>query len=342
MELTKIAVVTCFFGDWPAWAELFINSCNHNPSVDFFLISDCKPRKPLATNVKLVEFDLARFKALATERLGVEVVFEKPHKLCDFKPTWGVLFQELLSDYDFWGHCDHDVIFGDIRAFLSEELLRQHDVICARQEWMTGHFTLYRNRDFFNRLYERSRDYQKVFGGMDTEAFDECGHGLFEKLLQGASFADVADEANVDAMMQIISRTPGVRLLLRKLCDEWMQPRLNQGVKARRFRWENGKLFEEVTGKELMYVHMWRPKRQKRLFTPRWPQLPHAFRLTEHGFFWIGRQPLWQRLATASQRALYFFGRSLWVIYRNARFGLPRSFAAWRDSRQQRRAHAAS
>ena len=337
MELTKIAMVTVFFGDWPTWGDLFLESCGNNPTVDFFLISDCKPRRPLAANVKLVELDLARFKALASERLGVAIKFERLHKLCDFKPTWGVLFQELLAEHAFWGHCDHDVIFGDIRAFISEALLRQHDVVSASREWMTGHFTLYRNHEFFNRLYERSRDYHAVLGGTVTEGFDECGQGLFEKLLAGASFAEVAAEANVDAMQQIILRTPGVRLLLSPLCDEWMPAALDQGVKTRRFRWQDGKLFEEVTGRELMYVHFWYPKRELRLFTPRWPRLPRAFRLTERGFFWLGRQPLWQRLATESWRALYFCGRFFRVNYRYARIGLPRRIAAWRAARRQRR-----
>jgi hypothetical protein len=318
MELTKIAIVTCFFGEWPDWAEFFVKTCIGNPTIDFFLISDCRPLQPLAPNIKLVEFDLARFKALATERLSVEVVLTRAYKLCDFKPTWGVLFHELLADYAFWGYCDHDVIFGDIRAFLSEELLRQYDVLCGRKEFMTGHFTLYRNQNLINRLYERSRDYQEVFGSTDLKAFDECGWGLHAKLIQGANFADVAADGKIDSMMHIISRTPEVRLLLRELCDEWMPARSDRAVRLRRFRWEDGKLFEEVSGREVMYVHMWYLKRQRLLFTPRWPALPPAFRLTIIGFFWIGSQTLRQQLVTESHRALYLFGRLFWVAYRKA------------------------
>ncbi|HEV7514835.1 MAG TPA: DUF6625 family protein, partial [Thermoanaerobaculia bacterium] len=222
------------------------------------------------------------------------------------------------------------------------DLLQQYDIICGRQEFMTGHFTLYRNNDFFNHLYERSRDYRKVFGGMELTAFDECGGGLHLKLIQGASFAEVASEGVIDSMMHIISRTPEVRLLLKKLCDEWMQPQFDPGAKARRFLWENGKLFEEVAGREVMYVHMWYLKRQRRLFVPRWPQLPPAFRLTERGFFWVGSQPLRQRLATESHRALYFFARCLWVPYSHARSKVLRIRRRWRRFLLQRRAHVTS
>jgi hypothetical protein len=336
MELPTIALVTCFFGEWADWADFFIHSCDYNPTVDFFLITDCHPRQPLASNVKLVEFDLGRFKALATERLGVEVVLDKAYKLCDFKPTWGVLFEELLRGYDFWGYCDQDVIFGDIRAFLGEELLRQYDVICGRREFMTGHFSLYRNNDLCRRLYERSRDYREVFSSAQITAFDECGRGLHAKLFHGASFAEIAAEGKIDSMMHIISRTPEVRLLLKPLCDEWMRPQYDLGVKSRRFRWENGKLFEEVAGKEVMYVHMWYLKHQRRLFVPRWPQLPPAFRLTERGFFWVGSQPLGQRLATESHRALYLFGRFFWAVYNNVTIGI---YQAWRE---RRHAHIAA
>jgi hypothetical protein len=327
MECSSIAIVTCFFGNWPVWGSFFIRSCEENSTIDFFLISDCIPQQPLATNVKLVRSDLGRFNILATERIGVEVSLKRAYKLCDFKPTFGVLFAELLEGYDFWGYCDHDVIFGDIRAFLTEERLQQYDVICGRREFMTGHFTLYRNNETINRLYERSRDYREVFTSKDLKAFDECGWGPHRKLLEGATFAEVASEAKTDSMMHIVFRTPEVRLLLENLCDEWMPP---DDIRARDFHWENGKLVEVWAGREVMYVHTWYLKRQRLLFVPRWSQVPPSFRLNEKGFFWVGKQPIWQRLKTESRRALYLSVRRLWATYKNARIKVLGVRTAWR------------
>ena len=36
----------------------------------------------------------------------------------DLRPAYGVLFEEYLDGYDFWGHCDLDVLFGRIRDHL--------------------------------------------------------------------------------------------------------------------------------------------------------------------------------------------------------------------------------
>jgi hypothetical protein len=33
-----------------------------------------------------------------------------PYKICDWKPFYGHIFREYLVAYDFWGHCDMDII----------------------------------------------------------------------------------------------------------------------------------------------------------------------------------------------------------------------------------------
>lgn len=37
------------------------------------------------------------------------------------------MFQEYIKDYDFWGHCDADLIFGDIRKFVTDDILNKYD-----------------------------------------------------------------------------------------------------------------------------------------------------------------------------------------------------------------------
>ena len=54
-----------------------------------------------------------------------EIVLNEPYDLCDFKVAYGEIFQEYLEPYDFWGFCDCDLIYGDIRHFLTEELLEK-------------------------------------------------------------------------------------------------------------------------------------------------------------------------------------------------------------------------
>ena len=50
-------------------------------------------------------------------------------------------------EYDFWGYCDIDLIFGNIRKFITDDILDKYDKILSR-----GHFTLFRNKDSINTI----------------------------------------------------------------------------------------------------------------------------------------------------------------------------------------------
>jgi len=50
-----------------------------------------------------------------------------------------------------------------IRAFMTDELLNEYDVISARHDYLTGCFALYRNQPYFRELFKQSKDYRKVF-----------------------------------------------------------------------------------------------------------------------------------------------------------------------------------
>ncbi len=60
------------------------------------------------------------------------VSIPRPYKLVDFRPAFGELFSEYLLQYDFWGHCDLDVIFGDIRAFVTNDITLNYDKLLTR------------------------------------------------------------------------------------------------------------------------------------------------------------------------------------------------------------------
>ena len=39
--------------------------------------------------------------------------------MCDYKVAYGEMFQDYIKEYDFWGHCDMDMIFGE-ENFINE------------------------------------------------------------------------------------------------------------------------------------------------------------------------------------------------------------------------------
>lgn len=76
---------------------------------------------------------------------------DTPYKLCDYKPLYGEIFSDYVADYDYWGYCDLDTVFGDLTKFLKIPLEKEYDKI---GNW--GHFTLIKNTPEVNHRYTLS------------------------------------------------------------------------------------------------------------------------------------------------------------------------------------------
>ena len=50
-------------------------------------------------------------------------------KLCDYKPAYGLIFEDELIGYDYWGFCDTDILLGDIYQFLEDYEFSQKNMI---------------------------------------------------------------------------------------------------------------------------------------------------------------------------------------------------------------------
>lgn len=171
----SIAIIITYFGKLPWYFEYFVHSCSFNKTIDFFIITDDTTyRKKLSVNLKMIYQTIHDFNNIATKELGFPTKIENGYKLCDFKPTLGLLFQNLIEDYDFWGQCDIDVIFGNIRGFIDDNILENYDFINARHDYTTGCFFLMRNNMFLNTLFKKSKDYYKVLSSEVHFCFDEC------------------------------------------------------------------------------------------------------------------------------------------------------------------------
>lgn len=200
----SIAIVVCYLGKLPWYFDYFVLSCSHNPSVDFFIVTDdttCP--KPLPVNVKFIFSTLQEINTLATANLGFATRIENGYKLCDFKPTYGIVFNELLKDYDFWGFGDIDVIFGNIRTFITDELLNNYDLISVRPDWIPGCFVLFKNCDKMNKLFMLSRDYKKVLMSDKHYCFDETNFA-HDAFTDGLGYKEINTE--IESMMHVIKK----------------------------------------------------------------------------------------------------------------------------------------
>lgn len=171
--MKSIAFLCIWFGKAPVFLPAWLASCGKNPSIDFYLFTDIKEELPCPPNVKKIEISFRDFCNRFTEIYGVTDGIEKPYKLCDVRPAFGEVLGEYIKGYDYWGYCDEDLIWGDIRHFITDEILEKNDRILTR-----GHCSIYRNTPEVNSYYRTlprhgHMVYEEMLFDPDVCAFDE-------------------------------------------------------------------------------------------------------------------------------------------------------------------------
>ena len=170
-----IRVVIPYFGTWPEWSPLFFETVRRNQGVDFLVITDCDPEAGATPNVAVRSMSFADYVRSVGETLGVAFDPVAPYKLCDLKALLGDLHRADLEGYDFYGFCDVDVLFGDIRAFITDDLLASYDVISTHADRISGHLALFRNSERNRRMYRRVYDWRRCLLEPENVVMDEFG-----------------------------------------------------------------------------------------------------------------------------------------------------------------------
>lgn len=172
--MKSIVFIVAYYGTFPNYFPVWLNSCRQNPTIDFLVVTDNTPDKYLLpSNVRFLNMTFDKLRELIQRRFDFKISLDRPYKLCDYKPVYGEALQEWLAGYDFWGHCDIDLIWGNIRNFVTEEILERYDRICNQ-----GHCSIYRNDPRVNSFYRildphSCLDWREVFTNDRNFSFDE-------------------------------------------------------------------------------------------------------------------------------------------------------------------------
>ncbi len=245
----KIGVISCWYGAYPWYMSYFIHSCSYNQTVDFIIITDNKePITGKPSNVKIIHKTLAEIKQTASRKLGFKVNIDYPYKLCDFKPAYGFIFSEIIKGYDFWGHSDLDVIYGDIRGFITGDMLKTYDFISLRHDYTTGCFALYRNNKKMKTFFMRSKDYRVVLSSSEFYSFSECNFA-WDELEAGKSIFD--GETKIDSFTHLVKLAE-----MKKEIRAHFDFILMEG-KTGRVMFDNGKIVYKNQFEAVLYHLFW-------------------------------------------------------------------------------------
>lgn len=170
--MKKILLIIPYFGKWPFWFDFFLQSCRFNPTINWLLISDAGRPNLLPDNVLYREMSYPDYLNFVSDRLGIDYHPQNPYKLCDLKPLYGYLHENDLNGYDFWGFGDVDVIYGDLRHFFTNKLLK-NDVISCHKTRISGHLSLFRNSSHLREAFRHVNRWEDIVCDERNQRFDE-------------------------------------------------------------------------------------------------------------------------------------------------------------------------
>jgi len=317
-DAPRICIIIPYFGTWPGWIDYFLLSCKYNRDIDWLIFTDCPQINANTDNIKIINTSLNAIDNLITEKLGIQVNIKYPFKLCDFRPAYGLIFSDYIKNYDFWGYGDLDLIYGNIKYFITDQILADYDIISNHPDFITGHFCILKNKQFINELFKEGDYYKAAFMNKKYIGFDEQisfihfnTNPRYLKFFQKANIAfhlllvlivkylkrifprkikitkrktDVRKLKDFTTIVKYFQRIKQIRLYFGNTSQSDLAFK-KKGIKKWQVEWKDGHLFNQNDNKELLYYHFQLSKLNRSFMVEKFKPGDHSFIITKSGIF---------------------------------------------------------
>lgn len=176
----KYILFSPYFGKLPVNFDLWLHSCSYNKDFKFIVFTDDKTKYNIPENVEMIYSSFNEFKENIQKKFSFKISLNNPYKLCDFRPAYGYIFSDYIENCDYWGHCDLDLIFGNISKYLPKD---EYDKISY-----LGHLCMYKNNDKINKIFMNESpgiiNYKEIFSDDQHFACDEIGNYGINSILK--------------------------------------------------------------------------------------------------------------------------------------------------------------
>lgn len=170
--MKSIVIIFPYFGKLPVQYGMWRASALCNSSIDFMFFTDADVEP--AKNIIVHRMNFHNFQQIVQKAFDFPIILDRPYKLCEYKQAYGYILQDYIKEYDFWGFGDLDLVYGDIRAFITDSVL-EHKFLLG---W--GHLTIMRNDEDTNTYFMKKekgyQDYKEAFTTSKITFFDEYNH----------------------------------------------------------------------------------------------------------------------------------------------------------------------
>jgi hypothetical protein len=152
----KVLLFSPYLGKLPVWIDKYLENTKQIEGYEWLILNDKED-----------------FERRVKEYLGLDVDIKLDTcKISDFRPALGILYQDILKGYDFWGHTDLDCVYGNLKKFIP---LRELDIFSNDNNAMCGPFSIYRNTESINNLFREHPLWKEILTDEKHNAFDERG-----------------------------------------------------------------------------------------------------------------------------------------------------------------------
>lgn len=291
--MAEIAAIIPYFGRLPDYLDMFFDSFEKNELVHLYLVTDDHvDRHP--ENVTIVPMQMAGFNQLATRKLGLEISIKTGYKLCEFKPAYGLIFQDLISDYSFWACMDLDMVVGDVANQLPGNW-RDQDIVSVHSHWLSGPFSIFKNDEAVNALFRESKDWEHVYTSDEFFSFCECGKAWTQVLNHGQQYIL---ESNFDSFTRVILTHAatinahfGLHIKEKINPGEWVE-------------YSDGRVFDH-RGEEFAFYHSVCEKSNPYFDYPDWKHLPDRIYIDFFGFYKAAQFKSWSGQVYRLKRLIF-------------------------------------
>lgn len=242
--MKSIIVIFPYFGKLPPQYKMWRASALYNTDIDYLFFTDCDVES--AENIIVHKMSFTEFRQITQSKFDFPIVLDRPYKICDYRPAFAYILSEYVKDYDFWGWGDLDVVYGNIRHFVTDDVLSRYKMISG-----FGHFTLYKNDDYTNTFFMKEVEgfvsYRDAFTQRRSMFFDEYEYKGFGDKWRGCHPEDCWLEWPFDNASK-----PKQSYHFNSMTRGWKQVIFEHiGNKLYMLRFNNGRLEKQ----ESLYAH---------------------------------------------------------------------------------------
>jgi hypothetical protein len=174
--ITKCFIVP-YFGKYPEWMPHWISNTERMRGLGYDFLFDT---------------DEAAFQDRVRDKLGIVCPpMTGSGRIWNYRPALGVLYEDEIKDFDFWGICDFDCVFGRVEKWVTDDFLADIDIHSNHHSYICGPWTLFRNTPLVNNLFRHTGEWKERMLG------DDWSYGWAEK-----GFSEIVDQAHDEGIIR--------------------------------------------------------------------------------------------------------------------------------------------